>query len=377
MQLVNIETPQSFISTDLISAIQSRQLNTAKKLTKEINNDLQIFRSFYIVACRQTAIKDYLSSAIVYTDAIIEIVNRLFPNESEQIIQSALDFYCSLKYSEKAKELSQSETTAKNFAVIVSDLEDSVAKGQLEESFRVARKLITVIDSKQYFNELLFEIASKSYTDSGESIIILNSVCKGIELLEWKKTDELIWFALNLLVSEKFKSDLKDINPSDKEIKYAEYVLKSASEPGKTRNNLLFMAHARQVYRAVSVKYKEIWPYLSSFIQKKLENKSIGKMEEINHVKGDMQDFERSLNAKDVQLTMTLVNQIMKSGKTSADIFRSLILYMIQENQFVNPKKIIYLNAARRLAAALEYPRNLHIFKAFLGYIYSTTNKSN
>jgi len=374
MQLVNIESPKNLVSTNLISAIQSGDVTTAKNLIREDFDLSQILRSFYIIACRQNEINNHLISAMVYTDAIVEITKRLFPEDSEQIIQSALDYYCSLNYSDKVADLSSNDKIENNSPVVVSDLSESIASGDLDKSFNVARKLLAVIESKQYFNELLFEIASKLYSESGESIVVINSVCKGIKYFEWKMTEELIWFALNFLTSEKSKLDLQNISPSNKEIKYAEYVIKAASNPGEFGNNLIFMAHARQVYRSASVKYKEIWESLSSFIQKKLDNTSTVEMDIIEPVKGDMNDLERSFGVKDVQLTMTLVNQLMESGKTSADIFRSITLYMIQENYFAFPENVIYLNTARRLSAAFEFPRNLLIFKSYLEFLFKSIN---
>ena len=135
--------------------------------------------------------------------------------------------------------------------------------------------------------------------------------------------------------------------------------------------NLLLMGHARQIYRSASVKYKEIWAYLSSFIQTKLEKVRIEEIEEIEPVKGDIVDFEKSISMKDVQLTMTFTNEILKSEVNVGELFGSMALSLLQNEKFKIPEIVIYLNMARRLATALDYPRNLLVYKSFLKYLYS------
>ena len=131
------------------------------------------------------------------------------------------------------------------------------------------------------------------------------------------------------------------------------------------------MGHARQIYRAASVKHKEIWTYLSSFIQTKLEKVRIEEMQEIEPVKGGIVDFEKSISMEDVQLSMTFVNQILKSEVNVVEIFGTLALFLLENGKFKNPEIVIYLNMARRLANALDYPRNLLVYKSFLTYLHS------
>ena len=371
MQLVNLETPQTFISNELITSIQSGDLSKSKEIINDITDYTTILRSFYLLACKQSEIVNYLNSAVIFTDAISEIIKRLFPEDPHLILEESLEYYCSLNYSTAELDLPKPNPEDINTPVVVKELSESIEKGELENSFKMSKKLLTVMDSKTYFNELLMEIAAKSYTDEGESIIIISSICKALELFEWKMIDELIWYALNLLTSEEFKSRRKILTPSDKEIMYSEYVLKAASEPGEYGKNLLLMGHARQIYKAASVKYKEIWAYLSSFIQTKLEKVRIEEMEEIEPVKGDIVDFEASIGIKDVQLTMTFVNEILKSEVNVGELFGTLALSLAENGKFKTPEIIIYLNMARRLATALDYPRNLLVYKSFLNYLYS------
>lgn len=371
MQLVNLESPQNFISNDLINSIQSGDLPKSKEIIDGITDHTVILRSFYVLAGKQSEIKNYLNSAIVYTDAISEIIKRLFLEDPHLILDASLEYFCSLKY--RTEEISFPKTNPEdlNSPVVVKALSESIEKGELENSFKISKKLLTVTDSKSYFNELLMEIAAKYYTESGESIIIINSICKAFELFEWKMIDELIWLALNLLTSEAFKSRKKILTPSDKEIMYSEYVLKAASQPGEHGTNLLLMGHARQIYRAVSVKHKEIWAYLSSFIQTKLENIRIEEMHEIEPVKGGIVDFEKSIEMKDVQLSMTLVNEILTTEVNVGELFGTLALFLLENGRFKIPELVIYLNMARRLATALDYPRNLLVYQSFLKYLYS------
>ncbi|MCK5033239.1 MAG: hypothetical protein KAS18_06375 [Calditrichia bacterium] len=371
MQLVNIATPQNFISNDLITSIQSRDLPKSKEIISCIKDYKIILRSYYKLSCKQSEIKNYLNSAIVFTDAISEIIIRLFPEDPHFILDASLEYFGSLNYSTAESNLPKSNPEDANSPVVVKELSESIEKGELENSFRISKKLLMVMDSKSYFNDLLLEMAAKSYTDTGESIIIINSICKAFELFEWKMIDELIWYALNLLISENFKSRQKILTPSDKEIKYSEYVLKAASDPGEHGANLLLMGHARQIYRAASVKYKEIWAYLSSFIQTKLEKTPIEEIQEIEPAKGSITDFEKSISMKDVQLTMTFVNEILKSEVNVDELFGSIALSLLENEKFKSPEIVIYLNMARRLATALDYPRNLLVYKSFLEYLYS------
>lgn len=371
MQLDNIATLQSFISTDLITAIQSGQLSESKKILNSIKDFKIILRSFYILSCKQTKIKNYLNSAIVYTDAVSEIITRLFPEDPQLILDASLEYFCALNYSTTESNLPQINHEDINSPVVVKELSESIEKGELENAYKISNKLLTVMDSKSYFNELLMEVAAKSYTFAGDSVIIINSVCKAFELFEWKMIDELIWYALNLLTSEDYRSRQKRLNPSDKEIKYSEYALKAASDPGDHGINLLFIGHARQIYRSASVKYKEIWAYLSSFIQTKLEEIRIEEIEEIEPVRGDIVDFEKSISIKDVDITMAFVNEILRSEVNVSEIFGTLALSLQQNKKFKIPEIIIYLNMSRRLATALDYPRNLLVYKSFLRYLYS------
>ncbi len=371
MQLVNIATPQNFISNDLITSIQSRDLPKSKEIISCIKDYKIILRSYYKLSCKQSEIKNYLNSAIVFTDAISEIIIRLFPEDPHFILDASLEYFGSLNYSTAESNLPKSNPEDANSPVVVKELSESIEKGELENSFRISKKLLMVMDSKSYFNDLLLEMAAKSYTDTGESIIIINSICKAFELFEWKMIDELIWYALNLLISENFKSRQKILTPSEKEIKYSEYVLKAASDPGEHGANLLLMGHARQIYRAASVKYKEIWAYLSSFIQTKLEKTPIEEIQEIEPAKGSITDFEKSISMKDVQLTMTFVNEILKSEVNVDELFGSIALSLLENEKFKSPEIVIYLNMARRLATALDYPRNLLVYKSFLEYLYS------
>ena len=371
MQLVNIEIPQSFISKDLISAIQSRDLSKSKEIISCIKESKTILRSFYILACKQSNIKNYLNSALVFTDAISELIIRLFPEDPHFILDASLEYFCSLNYLTVESDFPKANPEDAGSPIVVKELSESIEKGELDNAFRISKKLLMAMDSKSYFNELLMEVAAKSYTDTGESIVIINSICKALELFEWKTIDELIWYALILLTSEDFKSRCKILTASDKEIMYSEFVLRAASEPGEHGKNLLLMGHARQIYKAASVKYKEIWAYLSSFIQTKLEKIRIEELQEIEPIRGGIVDFEKSISMKDLQLTMTFVNQILKSEVNVDELFGTIALFLLENGKFKIPEIVIYLNMARRLATALDYPRNLLVYKSFLKYLYS------
>jgi hypothetical protein len=300
----------------------------------------------------------------------------LFPEDPNLILEASLEYYCSLNYETTMSEFPKPDADSLNSPVVVKELSESVQKGELEKSFKISRKILTVMESKLYFNELLMEEATKSYTETAESIIVINSICKAMELFDWKMIDELLWAALKLLTSEEFSSKRKILQASEEETKYAEYAMKAASNPGEHGNNLLFLAHARQIYRAVSVKHKEIWAYLSSFIQTKLSNLRIEEMEKIEPVKGDIVDFEKSIEMRDVSLSMTFVNQILKSEINVGEIFGTIALHLLEDGKFKSPEIMIYLNTARRVAFALDYPRNLIVYQNFLTFLYSE-NSSN
>ena len=174
MQLVNLETPQNFISNDLIISIQSRDLSKSKEIISSIKDYKTILRSFYILACKQTNIKNYSNSALVFTDAISEIIIRLFPEDPHLILEASLDYFCTLNYSNAASSFPKATLEDADSPVIVKELSLSIEKGELEESFKISKKLLTVMNSKSYFNDLLLEMAAKSYTDTSESIIIIN-----------------------------------------------------------------------------------------------------------------------------------------------------------------------------------------------------------
>ena len=59
MQLVNIATPQNFISNDLITSIQSRDLPKSKEIISCIKDYKIILRSYYKLSCKQLEIKNY------------------------------------------------------------------------------------------------------------------------------------------------------------------------------------------------------------------------------------------------------------------------------------------------------------------------------
>ncbi len=377
MQLVNLDTPQNIISKDLISAIQSNQRSKAENILESIKDINVIFKSFYILGSRQINIDDHLSSALIYTDAVIELFKRLFPDDPRKLLRGTLDYYCSLEYAEKDESLAEIKPNVEANAVMVSELEEYVLQMDLKKALQMTKNLLMVVDSKKYFNELLLEIAAKIFTMTGESIIVTNVVRKGIELFQCRAVDELIVFLLKFLTSQELISAKQNINPSEEEIKYAEYVLRAANNPGDHGRNLLFMVQARQVYRYASAKYKEIWGYLAASIENKLSDSSVPELEEISPVKGGIYDFQRSLNVSEVQLTMALTNTLLQNESTSNELFYNITLFMLEKELFKYPEKIIYLNVARRLAAALDYPRNLHIFKTFLHYIFTTESKMN
>ena len=371
MQLVNLEIPHNIISKDLIDAIQSGQLDESKKILNSIEDYNTVLRSFYILSCRQTEIKDFLRAAIVYTDAISEITRRLFPEDPKYILEASLEFYCSLNYLTEDINFPQPDPEDLNSPVVVGELSEAIDESDLEKAFKISKNLLTVIDSKAYFKDLLIEEAAKYYIDSGKSIVIINSVGKAIELFEWQMIDELIWFALKFLTSNEYKYNQKPLSISEKEINYSEYVLKAATEPGENGDNLLFIGHARQTYKSVSVKYKEIWGYLSSFIQTKLDKLRIEDTIEIDSTNGDIIDFEKSLNLKDIDLSMTLVNQILRSQINTHELFGTITFALVENSKFKIPEVDIYLNMARRLAGALDYPRNLLVYKSIIEYIFT------
>lgn len=371
MQLVNLEIPQSIISNELISAIQSGDLSKSKELLRDIEDYNTILRSYYLLSIRPTGIKNYLNSTIVYTDAISELIQRLFPEDPQLVLEASIEYFCSIKYIDEDLSLPKPVPQDISTPVVVKALSEAIANGDTENAFKISKKLLAVMDSKDYFTELLMEEAAKSYTENGVSIIIINSVRKAMQLFDYKMIDELIWYALSLLTSEDFRSRRKIITPSTEEIMYSEYVLKAASVPGANGENLLFIGHARQTYKAASVKHKEIWAYLSAFIQTKFDKVRIEELEEIEPVKGDIVDFEKSLEIKDLQLTMTFVNQILKSEVNVGELFGTMALALVENGSFKNPEMVIFLNMARRLSTALDYPRNLLVYKSFIKYLYS------
>lgn len=376
MQLVNIDSVQNFISNDLIEAIKSNQISKAKEILLTIDDTDVIFRSFYILSCWQKDIKDYLSAAIIYTDALIELTKRLFPDDPKKLIISSLDYYCTLEYGESKGEIESIKPDISSGSVVVSKLEEYVMKRDFTQAFQMSKNLLAVMDSKKYFNELLLNIAAKIYTDSGESIVVSNAVIKGIVFFKWQSIDDLLIFLLKFLCSPRLNSSKQTLIPSEEEIKYAEYVLRAANKPEKNGENLLFMAHARQVYRYASTIYKDIWAQLSGYIKNKLDKFPLAELDEIKPVKGDIYDFQRSLNVGQIHLSRALVNKLLQEGTTSNELFCIITLFMIESNLHSQPENLIYLNVARRLAVALDYPRNLHIFNAFLKYLFSNENEN-
>lgn len=378
MQLVNIDTPQTVLSNDLISAIQSNDKSRALEILNDLEDTNIIFRSLYILSCRQKITESNpLSSAIVYTDAVTELVKRLFPDKPLTIIKGIVDYFCSLDYIDKDETFSKIDADKVSNPVLVSELEESILQGDFEKAILAAKNLLHVVDSKKYFNELLLGTAVKMFTPSGESIIVSNVLCKAIELFDWRVIDELIVYLLKYLTSSELKTAKQNIFPTEKEIKYAEYVLRAANYPNENGENLLFMAQARQIYRYASTKYKEIWGYLTTFIENKMSDSSLPEYEEISPVKGSIEDFEKSLNVGDPELTLALTNTLLQDEFSSKELFCSISLFMLENKLFNKSEHVIYLNVARRLATALGYPRNLHIYKPFLHYLFTIENKMN
>ncbi|MCB0831918.1 MAG: hypothetical protein KDC45_00500 [Bacteroidetes bacterium] len=71
----------------------------------------------------------------------------------------------------------------KNQVVSVRDLDHALSKGSFEEVVHVVRDLLSIMDNKSYFSELLFRVALERNV---QSINAVHAFSTGVDLIGWK-----------------------------------------------------------------------------------------------------------------------------------------------------------------------------------------------
>ncbi len=150
-----------------------------------------LYKSLFTYASQQALSDDSGIDALVVSDALVNVLEKdtsFSPIQQEQLLCHGIDFLCNIPVeSIDTTALKPSKEEAK--VVSISDLEDSFEQEDVQKVIESVRDLLTLMDNKHYFMEIIYRIALHK---SPQSVIIASATSRAIEIMGWQNNECLL-----------------------------------------------------------------------------------------------------------------------------------------------------------------------------------------
>ncbi len=191
----------------LLESLLQKNSELSKARVREFfesdENPALLFKSLFTYAAQQDPSDRRNPNALVVCEALAQLMLNEKTEIPEGCIGKVIDFLCILPI-ESADTSVLKPLKGETKVVSVYDLEDAFKQNNPDVMYAAVRDILSLMDNKQYFMELIARIALDR---SPQSIILTQSTANAIEIMDWKNnfTPFLIYHLITRIFLDKIR----------------------------------------------------------------------------------------------------------------------------------------------------------------------------
>jgi len=171
----------------LLESLLQKDLELSKTRVQEFcfaeSDFLPLFKCLLTYAAQHEASDTAREDAVVVVNNVIKVIktHTLTSDETNRLLELTLEFLVAMP-TESVDTTSLKPDRHAAHVVSISDLEDAFEQDDPDVLFRTVRDLLSLMDNKQYFIELVAHIGlSKSFS----SILVTKAIIEAVDIIEW------------------------------------------------------------------------------------------------------------------------------------------------------------------------------------------------
>lgn len=219
---------------------------------------LPIYKSLFTYAS-QHALSDHSSmNAMIFSDCLVNLIQANSDKNAgslqEKLIEYGIDYLCAIPTEPiDTTPLKPSRDEAK--VVSIADLEESFDQDDVNMVIASVRDLLTLMDNKRYFMEIMFRIALKK---TPQCLVLASATSRAIEIMGWQNnfTPFLIYHLLVRLYNEKTTFSFSERNTENANI------FEQSLDNVRSNDDLLFLAASYRTYHDSKILATQILPMI-------------------------------------------------------------------------------------------------------------------
>jgi hypothetical protein len=206
---------------------------------------------------------------IIVVDAVADLVPTYGEDSPSDLLNAATRYLLALPTAGPRTDLFDPAPGDPQLEIIpISALEDALAEGSIETTCRTMGRLLRVIQTREYFLEVILEMVAPEQTPDGHLLIHSNAAVKALHDMEWELGSGIAY-----RLAEELSTGPLDPAPAISErppaVPCRAAFLASMGEPAPERF-WLYLAHAFQVERYAQMRPKAVQWGLRAWIADRL-----------------------------------------------------------------------------------------------------------
>lgn len=221
-QPINVRYEPKTMYFPLLEALLQKNPELCKQYIHEFLRSEEdyspLFKSMFTYAAQHSLSENSGLDAVVLSDCLVNVIRRnqkfLSADQEEVLFAHGIDYLCSISVDTiDTTALKPAHEEAK--VVSIHDLEEAFEQDDLNLVVKSVRDILTLMDNKHYFMEIIHQIALYR---SPTSIILASATSRAIEIMGWQNnfTPFLIYHVIGRLFHDKnrfeFSEKKSDVN---------------------------------------------------------------------------------------------------------------------------------------------------------------------
>ncbi|KAB2881352.1 hypothetical protein F9K33_01005 [bacterium] len=219
---------------------------------------MSIYKSLFTYASQHAPSDHSNINAVIFSDCLVNLIqahgDRGAGSWQQELIGYGIDYFCTIPIEPMdTTPLKPSRNEAK--VASIADLEESFDQDDVNMVIASVRDLLTLMDNKRYFMEIMFRIALKK---PPRCLVLASAISRAIGIMGWQNnfTPFLLYHLIVRLHNEKTTFSFSERNTENTNI------FEQSLGNVKSNDDLLFLAASYRTYHDSKILATQILPMI-------------------------------------------------------------------------------------------------------------------
>jgi hypothetical protein len=193
---------------------------------------------------------------VLALDAVWDLL-PIFADAAPELLRAAAQYV--LRQTPRAlhPEWCERAPLAESPVIYAGSLDEALEARNLEQAGAAIARLLSVVQTPEYFHELLLEAASRHWEAPGSTLCTVNAITRAVSQRAWPEARELVFRAVETLHRARIQR-LGGVPGEAKPLPFARAFLVAARSARDLTGACLYLSHAFQAERSCRLKRRQV-----------------------------------------------------------------------------------------------------------------------